>query len=261
LFSFLFNKLRTRIVGKIIKEFEQVDSTNNLAFEMADKGELDGAVITAAEQLHGKGRLGRSWVSSAGKGLYFSVILRPNIPPSYIARYSLGVGVALQHVLSRYYKLPALIKWPNDIIVNGKKIAGILMESRISGGSLGFIVAGIGINTNWDISDKEGEFRREPTALNLESGFPINHSLLLGRLLGALDAVHSGLQKKKWPRILSQARRNLFGFGIRAQVEITNELYNGFLEGLDDDGALLFKTEDGSLKTITSGEINFADRD
>lgn len=261
MFGMLFGRLRTRLIGSILKEFERVASTNDLAFEMAERGEPEGTVILAREQDAGKGRHGRIWYSRAGRGLYLSVILRPGLSTSQVGRLGTAVAVAVQHTLRRFYHLSASIKWPNDILVQGRKLAGILLESRTVSDQLQFVVIGIGLNTNWEREDLEGEFRTPPTALNLECGAEIDVDRLLQRLLESLDAAYAALVHGRWSRIRSHANGCLEGKGQLVSARCGDNLWQGKLEGLGDEGELLIALPDGSRHRLYGGECSFVDRD
>lgn len=264
MFWSVFNHLHTRTIGCSIREFEVVDSTNRLAADCARKGESEGTVFIAGEQLAGRGRLGRNWQSAPGQGLYFSVILRPSLPIREAGRLSLGAALAVQHVLHRYYGQPAEVKWPNDILIGGAKLAGILTENLGSPGGLDPLILGIGININWPeglADENQGDFRRRPTALNLEIGSPVERDFLLGKLLYSLDSMYSALHQGRWFRLLSQLQRCLYGKNRQIRVTNGKNVIAGTVLRLADDGGLVLADAAGREQTVYSGEVEFADRD
>lgn len=257
----LYGTMRIRIVGRILREYDRLASTNSAALELARDGATEGTVVIAREQTAGRGRLGRAWSSERDAGLYFSVILRPE--PGQIAareRLSLAIGVAVVQVLRRLYGLAAEIKWPNDVLVGGRKIAGILIEAGRGPGSEE-IVVGIGINTNWSGVPEQTDFHRPPTALSLVCGQPIDHSVLLGRVLEAIDILYAALRRGLFRAVLGRVRRHLFGIGHEVFFgETQAERRSGTVEGLDGEGRLLVRDGYGTIHALVSGEVRFADR-
>ncbi|MCK4906663.1 MAG: biotin--[acetyl-CoA-carboxylase] ligase [Spirochaetes bacterium] len=255
--SFFFSKLRTRIIGRIIKEFETVTSTNDLAFDMAVKKEPEGVVVTARSQTSGKGRRGRKWSSEPGMGFYFSVILRPNIASAHIGRVSIAAAVAVNRVLQKRYGVNSLIKWPNDILIDGRKVAGILIENKGSFGMIDFLIAGVGINTNWKKIEASGDYRIKPASLSIESGKQIDDGKLLCELLKEMDSVYRALKKNKWKKILMYAVKNQYAMGSKVCVKKEDgTVMDGLIiSGISDDGALLLNDSKGNLITIVSGDV------
>jgi BirA family biotin operon repressor/biotin-[acetyl-CoA-carboxylase] ligase len=255
----MYGRLRIRTVGRVLREFESLDSTNRLARELAVAGEAEGTVVIAGEQTAGRGRLGRDWVSPAGGGLYMSVILRPEEGElAARERLSIAAGVAVLQVLRRLYGLDAMLKWPNDVLINGKKVCGILIEA----GQANEFIVGIGINTNREHKQfSQDEYRHSPTALSLELGERIDHVQLLERILESLDLVYAALRRGLFRAILGRARRHLYGRGREVAFE------DGFgarrsatLEGLDDEGRALVRDGYDRILAITAGEVQIVDR-
>jgi BirA family biotin operon repressor/biotin-[acetyl-CoA-carboxylase] ligase len=152
-----------------MEEHAIIGSTNDRILELAAADAPEGAVVLARAQSAGRGRLGRQWRSGAGKGLYLSVLLRPRLPAGALGLLSLAAGAAVRRALAGACGLAGRIKWPNDVLVGGRKIAGVLIEGRSGSDGRHALAVGIGINTDWEPADREGEFRVPPTAVSLET--------------------------------------------------------------------------------------------
>lgn len=259
MYARIYGRLRISTVGRVLREFESIDSTNRVARDLAVAGEAEGTVVVSVEQTAGRGRLGREWISPAGGGLYLSVILRPEAGEiAARERISIAAGVSVVQVLRRLYGLDARLKWPNDVLVDGRKVCGILIESCAANE----YVVGIGINTNWEkVPPQADEFRRRPTALSLELGCKVEHGELLGRILESLDLVYAALRRGLFRAILGRARRHLFGVGCEVAFEDGfGATRTGTLEGMDDEGRALVRDGYDRLIPITAGEVRIADR-
>jgi BirA family biotin operon repressor/biotin-[acetyl-CoA-carboxylase] ligase len=267
LYEHLPEILRTRCVGRVIRELDSVDSTNTAARLLPEEGSVpDGTVIIAREQSAGRGRVGHGWHSPRDAGLYLSVILRPP-PGSSMELSSLAVGAAAAQTLRRHYGLPALIKWPNDVLINGRKVCGVLVE-RIK---TDVYILGVGLNTNWtsQIRDEmesamkktapdSGVLYIPPGALSLALGGNVDHAILLGRLLESIDVAYTAILRKFYGFILRRVQRNLFGVG---RAVIIGQDTCGVFAGINNDGHALVRREDGTVLPVQSGEVHFADRD
>jgi len=270
--------LRTRSIGRVIREFDSVDSTNNIArllLEESNNKIQDGTVFIAREQSAGRGRWGHTWYSPRDAGLYFSIILRPDRKgcaplDSPMGFFPLAIGLAVARMLCRHYGLDALIKWPNDILIEGRKVCGILVERL----KVDTYLIGIGLNSNWtpqilhevekitkqSVGAHPGILCIQPSALSLELGECLDHSVLLGRLLESLDVAYTVLLRKLYASVLSRVRRRLFGLG-RAVIFTQGRYVRGIFEGINGDGHALVRCEDGAVQAVQSGEVYFADRD
>jgi len=187
--------LRTQILGQVIEYYSQLDSTNEEAWEMIDEGVKPGTVIITDRQLSGKGRNGAKWQSKADRSLTFSVVIQPNnLSGSMSGVFPLLSGVAIVRALQDMH-IDGGLKWPNDIIINGKKIGGVLCESRIQGKSIKWVVLGIGINVNETADDFENDISHSATSLYLEVGDFIQRERLLAAILNHLEILLNELSK------------------------------------------------------------------
>jgi BirA family biotin operon repressor/biotin-[acetyl-CoA-carboxylase] ligase len=235
--------------------YRQTDSTNKRARALAMEGYPEGTVIVAEEQTDGKGRRGRSWYSPINQGIYMSVILRPTFPLRQISRLSLLAAVALAEALEETGLKPG-IKWPNDILINGRKIAGILSEAITDMDSIEFIILGIGININNLLQDFPDDFRTSPTSILAEHGLPGSRIKLFQRLLFSLEKHYDLLQLDNFTPTLEKARHLSVVLGQKVSFDEGGEILSGTAIGLDDNGFLQVRDDNGTLRTVVSGEIS-----
>jgi BirA family transcriptional regulator, biotin operon repressor / biotin---[acetyl-CoA-carboxylase] ligase len=241
--------LYTRVVGKRILFFQELGSTMDEAARQAAAGAAQGTVVVAEMQRASRGRLGRSWVSQPGN-LYLSVLLYPAIPDLPYLN-SLG-GVAVARAISKTIGRPARLKWPNDVLLAGKKAAGILVESAINGDSVRHAIIGIGINVSLDTNNIE-ELSSFATSLNAVAEQEVPRGELLGHLLHQLDALYLQLRGGQTP--LAEWQGLLDTLGQRVRVSWQDESYIGLAEGVDSTGNLQLRLDNGRLVTLTAGDV------
>jgi biotin-[acetyl-CoA-carboxylase] ligase BirA-like protein len=180
------NELQTDFFGQEIYSFKEVTSTNDVAKELAIKGAKEGTIVVAETQSRGRGRQDRKWVSPAG-GIWFSLILRPKVDPEDAVKLTLMTAAVVAKVISDMFRLRAEVKWPNDIVINGKKVCGILAETRTKGDIVDFVVIGVGINANINLSSFPKHLRKSLTSLREELREDINRKRFLCALLEELE--------------------------------------------------------------------------
>jgi len=240
-------------LGSKVLHFDSLPSTNDLAREMAQSGESEGAAIIASQQTAGRGRQGRSWVSPPDLGLYVSLILRPSIAPADSTVITLAAAVAVQQTLEQVYRIPADIKWPNDVLVRGRKICGILVESAIEANRLLYAIMGIGVNLGQ--RDFPDDLKETATSLLIESGQAVAPSEFLEQLLAHLDdwyrkaTAEPALVIARWEELSSYARN------CAVLVEAADGIIEGATRGLTPKGALRVELETGEMREIVSGEV------
>ncbi|MBU4339482.1 MAG: biotin--[acetyl-CoA-carboxylase] ligase [Euryarchaeota archaeon] len=242
--------LKTRVIGKNIHYFKETESTNILAREMA--GSVDeGVVVIAEAQTGGRGRLGRKWLSPEG-GIWLSVVLKPRMQPQHAPRITLLAGVAVAKTI-RSYGLPAKIKWPNDVLINGKKVCGILTEIGAEMDSIQYVVVGMGIDANVDMETFPGDIRDSSTSLKNELGHDINRVEFVQRLLFELEVLYLKFQKEGFSSIMEEWR--IMSATIGEWVKITTQARSIYGEaiGVDSEGALILETGEGKLEKIVAG--------
>jgi len=234
--------------------FEETDSTNDLAVQRGRQGGAGGLVIFAERQTAGRGRFGRPWASASHRGLWFSLLLRPALPLPLWPRLTTWAAVALADAIEASLGLPAAIKWPNDLHLGGKKVAGILAESGTDGTGEPFAVVGIGVNVNHEPADFPPELTAKAGSLRMATGRAIDRPAFATALLRALDARLPQLADA-FPEIIAAAARRSFLLGRWIQVQFGVELLEGHAEELDADGHLLLRSGDGTLNRLTAGEV------
>ncbi len=243
--------LKTGIIGKEIKYFKETESTNTIAREIAGKA-AEGTIIIAESQTGGRGRMGRKWLSPEG-GIWLSIILKPEMQPVYAPRITLLAGVAVAKTI-RNVGLEAKIKWPNDVLIRGKKVCGILTEIEAEIDMIDYCVVGIGIDANVDTESFPEEFRESSTSLKKELGHEINRVEFVQRLLEEFEARYMKLQKEGFLPILEEWRSMSATIGEWVKITTQNRIIYGEATGVDNDGALIVETGEGKLEKIVSGD-------
>ncbi len=254
LFDFeIKSALNTRFVGRQIHYFENAASTMEIATRLALGGCPEGTLVIAESQTRGKGRMGRSWFSPRHKGIYASLILRPNTLPSQVSVLTLLAAVSIVEALNEFCGVPSKIKWPNDVVLEGRKLAGILTELNAEMDRVNFVVLGIGINVN---NDKKSLISG---AASLKSF--LGHSLNLNRV-GLLQAIlrriednYSSFQKGHLQGILEKWKQMSVTLGTRVKVYCQNEQVEGEAVDIDSDGGLLVRRDSGITEKITAGDV------
>ena len=246
-------KLRTRYIGRGIHYFDEVNSTNEKANELAANVE-EGTVIIAEKQKKGIGRFGREWISPMG-GVYVSVILKPKISPIDASKMALIAGMAVVKVI-RKLGLDAKLKWPNDILIHGKKVAGILTSISTKGDEIDYIIVGIGINANIDIRTFPKELQEGATSLKEEFKRGVSMEKIVGEVLYEMEINYEIFKFKKGniDYLLNEWRRLSDTIGKKVKIKMRTEIIEGEAVGVNKDGALTMKLKDGSLKNIIAGE-------
>lgn len=250
------NGLRTRFVGKDIVFFEEVDSTNRVAKQLAQKGAAAGAVVVAEAQGKGRGRLERPYFSPAGKGIWFSVILRPHILPQEAPKCTLLAAVAVAMAMKRF-GLKAEIKWPNDILHEGKKLTGILTEMSAELDRVNYIVIGTGVNVNMEEKDFPEELRGKATSLAIMKGEKLPRVAFFQAVLEALDELCTVLEEEGFAPIVARWRECAVTLG--QDVHVIGATGRGSFDGravdIDEEGALLVETADG-VRRVLAGDVS-----
>jgi len=234
--------------------FDRVDSTNRIALEMASQGLPEGIVILAEAQEKGKGRLGREWFSPEGKNLYFSLLLRPYQPVRDFPLFSLATSVALVEAIQRVTGLAVQIKWPNDLVLGEKKLAGILLESEVRGEQAPPLVVGIGVNVNIQLEEFPPELQKTATSLQSALGQTIDRADLLIEIFNALAEQYSLLADQK-ELLIQKVRQLCQTLGKRVRIETARQEFEGWAEDLQEDGALLIRMGDGKQRRILVGDV------
>lgn len=245
----LLPRLSTQAFGRNLKLLDTVNSTQDELRKLAEDGAPEGTLVIAEQQTQGRGRMGRSWLSPAGKGVWMSLLLRPEIPLPLAPQLTLLAAVALSRGIVRVVSLPIGIKWPNDLLVNGKKISGILLESAAEDDRLKYVIIGLGISVNLDAEDYPEDLRQKAASLKMLSGEPINRSDLIASVLEQFEQLYGLYREQGFDPIRSLWEAH--SVTLRQTLVLQDSLV-GVPESLDEMGGLRVRLSDGSIRTIYS---------
>jgi BirA family biotin operon repressor/biotin-[acetyl-CoA-carboxylase] ligase len=246
---------QTKIIGRDIRVFERTTSTNDVIEKLARDGVKEGAVVFAESQTNGRGRLGRKWMSPERKGLWFSVLLRPDLRPQEITQLTVVAATALWRAIHEQTGLRPGIKWPNDILVRGRKTAGILTELTAELDRVKHVILGIGVDVNLGAGDFPSELRRLATSLKLELGRPVSRSELATAILRELDRDYARVGAGDFASVADEWEEHCTTLGRQVAIRIGDRQIRGRAEALGEDGALLLRTEHGHLERIIGGDV------
>ncbi len=248
--------LRSPVFGHRVFYYPTIASTNNRALELATAGEPEGGLVLAEEQTGGRGRRDRSWTSRAHLGIYASLILRPDVPAPRAPLFTFLAAVAAAEALRETAAIDARIKWPNDVLVGRRKIAGILGEVRTSEPLIREMVVGIGVNVNQTLEDFPADLRERATSVRIETGRCVDRAPVLAGLLEGLERRYGRLLQQgagdllqEWESLSSIPR------GRRVVIEGPDGRVEGRFAGVDDEGALRLEDTRGRSLRIPFGEI------
>jgi BirA family biotin operon repressor/biotin-[acetyl-CoA-carboxylase] ligase len=250
--------LSTKWMGRVIHHFHTVDSTNSMAYQLALSGAREGEVVISESQMKGRGRLGRHWFSPPSLNLYLSVILRPKIPPQQASLITLMAAVATADAIEKFSGLLPLIKWPNDILLRGRKVAGLLNEIHSEMDLIHFVILGIGVNLNIDGKMFPKEIRSLATSLKNEMGQPISRKVFLSCLLEELERWSAILLEEGGRAVLKAWRERAQIKGRSVKVTSFGKTLAGIAVDVDSDGALILETKDGDQKRIVAGDVEYS---
>lgn len=244
-------KININFVKKLLV-FDQLDSTNGAAKEFAQASAEEGTIVIARIQHHGRGRFDRIWQSPEG-GVYLSLILRPKKSTEMISLLTFVAVLAVARTIA-LHGLHTTIKWPNDVQVNGKKIAGILLESEIKGHEVIYVVVGIGINLNIDKKDLSPDIQPRSTSLLHELEVPVDYHKFLKKFFVQFERVYSLFVNHQFERIIDEWKIHTDTLGKTIQVQTSTETLQGIAYDIDPFGFLLLRKQNGEIKKILSGD-------
>lgn len=242
-------------IGSSVVCLEEIDSTNARARQFGEDGATDGMVIIADRQSAGRGRLGRRWESPAGVNLYTSILLRPAIPVQQAPQLTFLSAVAVAETLNQLYQLPARVKWPNDILVNGRKIAGLLNEMNAETEQIHFVILGVGVNLNMSAEQFPEELNYPATSVFLEAGGTVDRVAFIRTFLQKLDSYYSEFLVEGFMPIRRRWEALCEMMNVRVQVDQNTGGLQGTVVGLDADGALRLQLADGRVERILAGDV------
>ncbi len=248
--------LETKWVGHHIHYLKSTVSSNEVGKGLADKGCADGLVVVAEEQSGGKGRLSRGWFSPRGGGVWCSVILRPPFMPYEASKCTLLAAVAVIQAVNKYKGVHAAIKWPNDVLLNGKKMVGILTEMSAEFGKINYIVIGTGINTNVPPEQIPEELKNLAISVADVAEEPIRRVQILADYLKNVETLYEIAIKEGFGPIFALWRKYSDTIGQAVKVIAPDKIYFGTAVDIDDDGLLIVKKEDGTLEKVIAGDVS-----
>lgn len=246
--------LKTRIIGRDIAYQKETPSTQEIAKALAAQGVAEGTIVVAETQSKGRGRVGRQWSSPQG-GVYFSIILRPDMNPSEALRLPLVAGVAVAKTIKRNTKLDPRLKWPNDIMIDGKKIGGILTEMNAEMDRLDWVIIGIGLNVNMSQQSFPADVEGTATSLMEAVGKSVPRVKLLQDILAEFETLYNELMKSGFETIRMKWKALSNTIGEKVVVTLPNGQIKGVAVDIDADGALMLAKDDGSLEKIIAGVV------
>lgn len=244
-----------QVIGSKVVYFEEIDSTNNYAKKIAHEGCPHGTIVVAEKQTSGRGRVGREWKSSNSEGLWFSLVLRPDLEPENVQIVTLAASIAVIEGISDLQGIVCGIKWPNDIILDNCKLGGILTELSAEPGHVNFVVVGIGININQDANAFDEEIRHKATSLRIHTGAYIPRVKVLGSILTRFEEIYKIMLQGNTQEIINRWSKYSVTLGKEVRLSIKEEEYIGTAQNIAFDGKLVVKCNDGIVREISAGEI------
>lgn len=246
--------LTTGFLGKKIYYYDTIDSSNKEAKKIAHL-EDEGTLVIAEEQMDGKGRLGRNWISPRGKGIWMSIILKPEIEPYKLGSITLLGAAALYNGLKKM-GINSTIKWPNDILIDGKKIAGILTEMSAELNRVNYLVMGMGINVNLDSDDIPEELKEKATSIKIDQKKEIDRKKLLANILNEFEKLYISFRKGgNTLEAIDICRKNSATIGKEVRIIRANKEKRGRALDIDSKGELVVEFENGDIENIFAGEV------
>ncbi len=245
----------TRVIGRDIRVFVETTSTSDVIERLARDRVKEGVVVFAESQTSGRGRLGRKWLSPAKKGLWFSILLRPDLRPQQATQLTVAAATALRRAIASLTSLEPEIKWPNDVLVGGRKVAGILTELSAELDRVKHVILGIGVDVNLNPGEFPADLRKTATSLKVELGKPVSRPELAVAILRALDADYAHVVSGEFATVADEWEEHCTTIGQSVTIRIGPRQIRGRAEALGEDGALLLRTEHGHLERIVGGDV------
>lgn len=249
-------RLKSAVIGRQLVCLNETGSTNADAFRLAEEGAPEGTVVLADTQRNGKGRRGRSWSSPPGVNLYCSIVLKPGVKPHEAAQLTFLSAVAVARAVELTTTLRPEIKWPNDLLISGRKVAGLLNEMSAETDGINFVILGIGVNLNMTAAQFPSDLRHPATSLLLETGRMVSRARFAVTMLMELDRLYAGFISHGFGPVRDEWRERCNANGRELAVsDAGQEVVRGMFSGIDGDGALLVRLPDGRVERILSGDV------
>ena len=255
------SELKTKLIGQKAYYFDSIDSTQNQALKIANEPENNGAVIIAATQTGGKGRTGRKWISPKG-GIWFSIILHPKFDISITTLFPIASSLALSKAIENTFEITPELKWPNDLTIKGKKIAGILVDAAFESNKIESLVLGVGINFNVDIKAIKKTLKDTPNFYGVSSLSEQNKKVkpiqLVQNFFVELEKIYELLNKKQTKKIISEWTKRSSTLGKNVEINTTDGKIKGKATKIDEDGALIISNKNKTEKVIAGDIIHLS---
>ncbi|MDF2568605.1 MAG: birA [Sporomusa sp.] len=248
-------QLTSTVLGREIHYYSELDSTNNEAKKLAVNGCPEGTIVVAEAQVTGRGRLARGWFSPHGKGIWLSVVLRPPFSPMDAAKCTLMAAVGVNRAINAVTGAGCGIKWPNDILWQGRKVVGILTEMSAEIDAINHIVIGMGINVNIEEQEFPSEIAATATSLAVAAGSQVSRVKLLTAILSELEAVYNTVKDMGFAPVLADWKSQSITLGQQVDVHGFDRSFTGLAIDIDADGALLIKTPQG-IERVMAGDVS-----
>ena len=252
---------KASVFGKYIYYFPQIDSTNSYAKRLAHEGAPEGTIVITDYQENGKGQRENMWESEPGKNILLSLVLRPHLQIEQVLKITLATAEIVVNVLEQFIRkqnLPEIVfnvKWPNDILANGKKIAGILSESSLRNKEIMYIIIGIGININQDVKQLSKDIREKSTSLLSETGHETERERLIADLITQFEKQYHQLERTSYSDAISDWKKRCQCMGSHLVIQSHSGEEEGVFFDINENGSLLYKTKQGTIKELISGSI------
>jgi BirA family biotin operon repressor/biotin-[acetyl-CoA-carboxylase] ligase len=252
----IHKKLRTQFIGKKMRYLEKTPSTNAIGKQLCqeeDVEKLDGTVIIAEEQSGAVGRMGRAWISPGG-GIWLTIILKPGIPVDHVFMITMAGSIAVARAMRREFEIGALIKWPNDILIGNKKVAGLLLELAAEADTVHYCLLGIGINVNVPLNNFTPALQKDITSISAEVGHDVDRAVFLARILKEFESRYLLLEEGEYETILQEWKNLSCTLENHVQIRTLQNTFEGEAVDIDEFGALIIRKENGRLERVIAGD-------
>jgi len=250
------SRLTGRIIGRRLRVVAEIGSTNDAVMAAGHAGEPEGLAILADRQTSGRGRRGRSWASLPGVGIWTSILLRPPVSPLQAPLLTLMAGLATAEAIASVARVEPLLKWPNDLLLDGRKVVGILTEMTTTGQRIGHVAVGIGINVHQRREDFPESVRETATSIDLAAGCRVDRGEVAATLYDSLDRWYAAVCGDGTSMILQAARARTATLGKPVMVDTGEEKWQGTAVDLDEDGALLVVDARGAIQRVLAADVS-----
>jgi BirA family biotin operon repressor/biotin-[acetyl-CoA-carboxylase] ligase len=250
------SRLTSRVIGRPLRVVEETSSTNDAVMAAGHAGEPEGLAILADRQTSGRGRRGRSWASLPGVGIWTSILLRPPVSPLQAPLLTLMAGLATAEAIASVARVEPLLKWPNDLLLDGRKVVGILTEMTTTGQRIGHVAVGIGINVHQRREDFPESVRETATSIDLAAGCRVDRGEVAATLYDSLDRWYAAVCGDGTSMILQAARARTATLGKPVMVDTGEEKWQGTAVDLDEDGALLVVDARGAIQRVLAADVS-----